>query len=109
MDGSSGRVPNSVSVSAVSVSDPHFDRNCPPNSWASNSQALTAERALLWLRAYGREEERTRLLLRWLRSVLDYGMIFPQELNPFTGVPIGTGRDYTPSLILFLEGLKILA
>lgn len=94
---------------AVSVSDPHFDRNCPPNSWASNSQALTAERALLWLRAYGREEERTRLLLRWLRSVLDYGMIFPQELNPFTGVPIGTGRDYTPSLILFLEGLKILA
>ena len=43
-----------------------------------------------------------------LRSALDNGITFPQELNPFTGVPIGNGRDYTPAIILFLEGLKEL-
>ena len=93
---------------AVSISDKHFNWDFPPNCWGSNSQALTAVRALIWLRRFGREKERRNLLMCHLRSALDNGITFPQELNPFTGIPIGNGRDYTPAIILFLEGLKEL-
>lgn len=94
---------------SMSVSDPHFNRACPKNSWGSNTQALTSLRALLWLEHYGRNEERTALLFRWLRAFLDHDTAYPQELNPFDGSPIGTGRNYSPTLILFLEGVKLLA
>lgn len=93
---------------SMSVSDPHFDKTCPKNSWGSNTQALTSLRALLWLEHYGRNEERTALLFRWLRAFLDYDTTYPQELNPFDGSPIGTGHNYSPTLILFLEGVKLL-
>ena len=95
-------------VPSMSVSDPHFDKTCPKNSWGSNTQALTSLRALLWLEHYGRNEERTALLFRWLRAFLDYDTTYPQELNPFDGSPIGTGHNYSPTLILFLEGVKLL-
>ncbi len=93
---------------AVSAADPHFDRSFPRNSWACNTQSLTSLRALLWLRRYGREDERTALLFRYLRSFLTYGTQFQQELNPFDGSPIGSGRNYTPTLLLYLEAVKML-
>ncbi len=93
--------------SSVSVSDPHYDREAKGNSWGAHTQALTALRALLWLRDYGRERERRALLLRWMTSFQRHGR-FPQELNPFDGSPIGEGKNYTPALILFLEGAKEL-
>ncbi len=93
---------------SVSPADPRFDWNCPRNSWGCNTQSLTSLRALLWLRHYGREEERTALLFRYFRSYLTHGTQFQQELNPFDGSPVGSGRNYTPTLILYLEGAKLL-
>ncbi len=93
---------------SMSVSDPHFDRTCPKNSWGSNTQALTSLRALLWLNHYKRDDERTSLLFRWLRAFLSYDTAYPQELNPFDGSPVGSGRNYSPTLILYLEGVKLL-
>ena len=85
---------------AVSVSDPHFDRNCPKNSWASNSQATTTERAILWMDHYNRGKDLTGLLSRWMRSFLRDDNRFQQEINPFTGAPDGSSENYSPSLIL---------
>ncbi len=93
---------------SMSIADPRFDRSCPRNSWGCNTQSLTSLRALLWLRYYGREDERTALLFRYLRSFLTYETQFQQELNPFDGSPVGSGRNYTPTLILYLEGIKLL-
>jgi len=94
---------------SMSIADPAFDRNCPKNSWSSNTQALTSLRALLWLRQYKREDERNFILMRWLRAFLDHPTDYPQEINPFDGSPVGDGKYYTPTLILYLEGVKLLS
>ena len=96
-------------IPAVSVDDPHFDRNCPRNSWGSNSQALTLLRAILWMDFYGRSADLTEFLSRWLRAVCDHPeSTCQQELNPFTGAPVGDGRNYTPTLLVLLSALKRL-
>lgn len=66
-------------------------------------------RAIFWMKEYGRQDDLKRLLLRWLRAFIAYDSKFPQEINPFTGAPIGTGVNYTPSLIIFLEAAKIIS
>ena len=38
---------------SIAVSDPHFNHDLPVNCWGCNSQALTAERALIWLDMFG--------------------------------------------------------
>ena len=93
---------------SVSVSDPHFNSALPVNCWGSNTQALTSLRALLWLKKYHRQDECTALLRRWMRTFLEHPGEYRQELNPFTGTPIGDGKNYSPTLILYLEGLKVL-
>lgn len=92
---------------SVSVSDPHFDRACPRNSWGSNSQALTALRAMLWLGHYGRPEERRALLYRWIRALIHPDHRLGQEINPFDGsAPAGGRGGYTPTLLLMLLGAR---
>jgi len=95
-------------IPAVAIADPHFVKECPKNSWGANTQALTTLRAIFWLQDYGRTDDLQRLLLRWMRAFIAYDSKFPQEINPFTGAPIGTGVNYTPSLIIFLEAAKII-
>ena len=96
-------------IPAVAVDDPHFDHSCPKNSWACNSQALTTLRAVLWMDHYGRSDDLTALLATWLRAILDHPeTTFQQELNPFTGAPVGAGVNYTPTLLIFLEAVKRL-
>jgi len=95
-------------IPAVAVADPHFIKECPKNSWGANTQALTTLRAIFWMKDYGRQDELKRLLLRWLRAFIAFDSKFPQEINPFTGAPIGTGVNYSPSLIIFLEAAKIV-
>ena len=93
---------------SVSVSDPSFVRELPKNCWGSNTQALTALRASMWLPRYGRADERERLLKRWMRAFIDYDSPLPQELNPFTGAPIGNGVNYMPSLFIFKQASEII-
>ena len=93
---------------SVSVSDPSFVKELPKNCWGSNTQALTALRASMWLPRYGRADERERLLKRWMRAFIDYDSSLPQELNPFTGEPIGNGVNYMPSLFIFKQASEII-
>ncbi len=93
---------------AVSISDPSFVKDLPKNCWGSNTQALTALRATMWLPRYGRNDEKERLLKRWMRAFLDHDSLFPQELNPFTGEPIGDGVNYMPTLLLFKQAAELL-
>ena len=93
-------------IPAMSVSDPSFVASCPRNCWGANSQALTALRALFWMPRYGREKELRELLFRWLKAFAKYENGFTQEINPFDGSPIGTGANYSPSLILLIEAAR---
>ena len=93
---------------AVSVSDPSFVRELPKNCWGCTTQALTSLRASMWLPRYGRADERERLLKRWMRAFIDYDSPLPQELNPFTGAPIGNGVNYMPSLFIFKQASEII-
>jgi len=95
-------------IPSMSVSDPHFVKECPKNSWGSNSQALTSLRALLWMDYYNRGSDLDALLSLWLRSCIMYDSKFTQEINPFDGKPVGSACNYSPSLILFLEAVKRL-
>ena len=93
---------------SISKSDPAFVKELPPNCWGGNTQALTALRALMWLPKYGKHDEKERLLKRWMRAFIDYDSPLTQELNPFTGVPNGSGGGYMPSLFIFKEAAELL-
>ena len=93
---------------SVAVSDPSFVKELPNNCWGGNTQALTALRASMWMPRYGKSDERARLLKKWLRAFIDYDSPLPQELNPFTGAPIGDGVEYMPSLFIFTEAAGLL-
>lgn len=92
---------------SVSIDDPSF-RHGIRNSWGGNTQALTSLRALFWMGHYHRETDREALLLRWMKAFEEHPeSTFQQELDPFTGAPIGDGVNYTPTLLLFLEAAKL--
>ncbi|MBP5640318.1 MAG: hypothetical protein J6X55_12610 [Victivallales bacterium] len=95
-------------IPSVAIDDPHFDKTCPKNSWGCNTQALTTERAILWMTHYGRKDDLVELLSRWMRAFIKYDSKFPQEINPFTGAPIGDSGNYCPALIIFLEAAKVI-
>ena len=57
---------------------------------------------------YHRETDREALLLRWMKAFEEHPeSTFQQELDPFTGAPIGDGVNYTPTVLLFLEAAKL--
>ena len=92
---------------SVSIDDPSF-RHGVRNCWGGNTQALTSLRALFWMGDYHRENDREALLLRWMKAFEEHPeSTFQQELDPFTGAPVGDGVNYTPTLLLFLEAAKL--
>ena len=93
---------------SIAISDPAFVKELPNNCWGGNTQALTALRASMWMPCYGRSDERERLLKKWMRAFIDYDSCLPQELNPFTGAPIGTGVNYMPSLFIFKQAAELI-
>lgn len=95
-------------IPAVSVNDPHFVKECPHNSWGSNSQANTALRAILWMDYYKRAGELDALLAIWLKAFIKNDFNFAQELHPHLGTPGGGLGNYSPSLIIFIEAAKRL-
>jgi hypothetical protein len=91
---------------SISVSDPHFVKSRTKNCWGGNTQALTTLRAFLWMEAYGRKKELRELKRRWLKAFVRHDNRFTQEIDPFTGVPIGTGTNYSPSLLVFIRSAE---
>ena len=94
-------------IPSISVSDPAFVKELPSNCWGGNTQALTALRAMMWLKRYGMDSERKALLSRWMRAFVQWDSPLPQELNPFTGEPIGAQGNYMPTLLLFKMGAEL--
>ena len=103
-----GEFATSFPFPSVSISDPSFVKELPPNCWGGNAQALTALRASMWLPRYGRADERERLLKRWMRAFIDHNNPMTQELDPFTGAPIGIGVNYMPSLFIFKQAADLI-
>ena len=93
---------------SMSIDDPHFNKECPKNSWGSNTQALTGLRATMWMDYYRRSEDLNGLLSLWMKAFLKYDSQFPQEINPFDGHPVGNNGKYTPSLIIFIKAAERL-
>ncbi|MBI4975937.1 MAG: hypothetical protein HZC28_00550 [Spirochaetes bacterium] len=93
---------------AMSVSDPHFVKECPKNCWGANTQALTVLRTLFWMEHYGKKKELHEVMYRWLKAFISHDNKFTQEINPFTGAPVSNGTNYSPSLIMFIESAKTL-
>lgn len=94
---------------SVSVSDPSFCKELPYNCWGGNTQMLTLLRLFLFMDFYRRGKELDHICGRCLRAFLQYPENrYAQELNPFTGEPIGDAGDYVPAILLFRESCRRL-
>ena len=94
---------------SIAVSDPAFCRELPYNCWGGNTQMLTLLRLLLFMDDYRKSKELDHILAAYLKACLKYPQNhYAQELNPFTGEPIGEAGDYTPAILLFMESCKRL-
>lgn len=94
-------------VPSVSVSDPAFNRKFPFNCWGGNTQMLTLLRFLLFMDFYQHRKELDLVLTRFLQAYIKYpGNQYTQELNPFTGEPIGRTGGYLPARLLMRESCR---
>ncbi len=86
---------------SIAASDPAFEKSLPVNSWGGPSQALTALRAPRWMRRYGKYADLAHLMQQWVRALVAAGE-FRQQLNPWTGEPIGPG-GYSPAMLVMVD------
>lgn len=116
---------------SISVSDPRY-QNKGGNDWSGPTEGLTLQRGIRALEAYGHFAELTmvgrlltKALLRGCQSQGSFdsrpykvtthassppphnkpGCHFPQQIDPFTGIPSTTGNDdgYGPMILSLLE------
>ena len=71
---------------SVAVNDPAF-RNAVENNWSGQCEGLTYQRAILALERYGYEKIVTQLGRKLFQTVIDGGLLFVQQFDPFTGAP----------------------
>jgi len=88
---------------SISLSDPAHDHRYPNNSWGGQSQALTAQRTILWMAKYGRLTDFKALAQTWVNSLATSEKPFMQEMNPVTGVFSDSCPYYTPSLLMMID------
>ena len=94
---------------SMSVSDPNFCKDHPFNCWGANTQMLTLLRLLLFMDHYHRSEDLEIVLERFLHAMLLHPENhFSQEINPFSGAPIGVSAGYLPAMILFRDACRRL-
>ena len=71
---------------SVAVNDPAF-RNAVENNWSGQCEGLTYQRAILALERYGYEKLVPVLGKKLFQVLLDGGLLFVQQFDPFTGAP----------------------
>lgn len=71
---------------SVAANDPAF-RNAVENNWSGQCEGLTYQRAILALERYGYEKLVPVLGKKLFRVLLDGGLLFVQQFDPFTGAP----------------------
>ena len=86
---------------SIALNDPVFDKALPVNSWGGPSQVLTALRAPRWMERYGKRADLAHLMRQWVRALAE-AAVFRQQLNPWTGEPIGPG-GYSPAMLVMLD------
>jgi hypothetical protein len=86
---------------SIALNDPAFDKAMPANSWGGPSQALTALRAPRWMERYGKHADMAHMMQQWVRALAQAGA-FTQQLNPWTGEPIGPD-GYSPAMLVLLD------
>ena len=105
---------------SISADDPHFaglgSGSAGGNNWSGPPEGLTLQRAIRALEAYGHYAESVLVGLALTDSLLKgcdangsalgagaaSGCHFPQEINPFTAVPL-PGTGYGPMMLSLLE------
>ncbi len=94
---------------SVAVTDAAFCKNSDGNSWNYFSQGLTMLRSLLWMDKYGLTEYLETNMEKWVTALtIGRGTPFPQELDPFTGVPSICSSYYSSTMLFYLTALKRL-
>ena len=88
---------------SISLSDPAHDHSYPNNSWGGQSQALTAQRTILWMAQYGRLDDFKAFAQTWVTSLATSEKLFMQEMNPVTGDFSKSCPNYTPSLLMMID------
>eukprot|EP00039_Didymoeca_costata_P000843 m.47522 g.47522 ORF g.47522 m.47522 type:complete len:592 (-) comp10510_c0_seq1:70-1845(-) len=81
---------------SIAVNSPAF-RNGLRNDWSGPPQGLTYQRAIRALTNYGHHAELLLVAQRFIHSVSLTGT-FPQQFEPFSGVPMA-GDHYGPSIM----------
>lgn len=71
---------------SVAVNDPAF-RNAVENNWSGQCEGLTYQRAILALERYGYHKLVPVLGKKLFQVLLDGGLLFVQQFDPFTGAP----------------------
>ena len=71
---------------SVAANDPAF-RNAVENNWSGQCEGLTYQRAILALERYGCEKLVPVLGKKLFQVLLDGGLLFVQQFDPFTGAP----------------------
>ena len=75
-----------VPLPSVAANDPAF-RNAVENNWSGQCEGLTYQRAILALERYGYHKLVPVLGKKLFRVLLDGGLLFVQQFDPFTGAP----------------------
>ena len=71
---------------SVAANDPAF-RNAVENNWSGQCEGLTYQRAILALERYGYHKLVPVLGKKLFQVLLDGGLLFVQQFDPFTGAP----------------------
>jgi hypothetical protein len=87
---------------SIAVSDPLF-RNNDRNDWSGQPQGLTFQRSIHALESYGYYSELTQIGKKFLEVTSEY-LRFPQQYDPFTGIPGDKNNlNYGPGILASLE------
>ncbi|MBQ9252803.1 MAG: hypothetical protein IJ188_09235 [Clostridia bacterium] len=71
---------------SVAANDPAF-RNAPENNWSGQPEGLTWQRVIFALENYGYHTLVSRLGEKLFHNLIAHGLVFAQQMDPFTGVP----------------------
>ena len=85
---------------SIAANDPAFSLGTQ-NSWGGASQALTALRTPRWFLHYGKANDLTYLMERWVTAIANSDG-FMQQMNPWTG-EFTTSAGYSPAMLVFVD------
>ena len=94
---------------SVATSDKLFEKNFDGNSWNYFSQGLTMLRSILWMKDYDLDKYFKSNMEKWVSALTENAdKRFPQELDPFTGIPSVCSEYYSSTMLFYLYSIREL-